>query len=100
MYQNACGGAAASAGVCVEADRECHSLISKEPAPVVEHDYSGFDIVKATQVRPALCLFYISQCSSNVSFLVLKGTAFKLKNRVSLSEDLVEGPTLGLRCLL
>ncbi|XP_072385791.1 palmitoyltransferase Hip14 isoform X2 [Diabrotica undecimpunctata] len=50
MYQNACGAAAASAGGCVETDRECHSLISKEPTiPAVEHDYSGFDIVKATQ---------------------------------------------------
>ncbi|KAJ8986067.1 hypothetical protein NQ317_003361 [Molorchus minor] len=50
MYQNACGAAAASAGGCVETDRECHSLISKEaPVPAIEHDYSGFDIVKATQ---------------------------------------------------
>uniref|UniRef100_A0A1Y1KH18 Palmitoyltransferase n=3 Tax=Photinus pyralis TaxID=7054 RepID=A0A1Y1KH18_PHOPY len=49
MYQNACGAAAASAGGCVEADRECHSLISKEPIVPAEHDYSGFDIVKATQ---------------------------------------------------
>ncbi|KAG5883927.1 hypothetical protein JTB14_032150 [Gonioctena quinquepunctata] len=50
MYQNACGAAAASAGGCVETDRDCHSLISKEPTvPAVEHDYSGFDIVKATQ---------------------------------------------------
>ncbi|KRT78753.1 Ankyrin repeat-containing protein, partial [Oryctes borbonicus] len=49
MYQNSCG-AAASAGGCVETERECHSLISREPAvPAVEHDYSGFDIVKATQ---------------------------------------------------
>jgi hypothetical protein len=51
MYQNACGAAAASAGGCVGSERDCHSLISKEPAvPAVEHDYSGFDIVKATQV--------------------------------------------------
>lgn len=49
MYQKACG-AAASAGGCVEADRECQGLISKEPIISVEHDYSGFDIVKATQV--------------------------------------------------
>jgi ankyrin repeat protein len=50
MYQNACGAAAASAGGCVGSERDCHSLISKEPAvPAVEHDYSGFDIVKATQ---------------------------------------------------
>ncbi|KAI4463292.1 palmitoyltransferase hip14 [Holotrichia oblita] len=35
---------------CVETERECHSLISREPAvPAIEHDYSGFDIVKATQ---------------------------------------------------
>lgn len=51
MYQNTCGAAAASAG-CVETDRECHSLISKEPpAPALDHDYSGFDVVKATQVK-------------------------------------------------
>ena len=51
MYQNACGAAAASAGGCVGSERDCHSLISKEPAvPAIEHDYSGFDIVKATQV--------------------------------------------------
>lgn len=51
MYQNACGAAAASAGGCVETERDCHSLISKEaPIPAIEHDYSGFDIVKATQV--------------------------------------------------
>ncbi|XP_023019839.1 palmitoyltransferase Hip14 isoform X1 [Leptinotarsa decemlineata] len=50
MYQNACGAAAASAGGCVETEKECHSLISKEPTvPAIEHDYSGFDIVKATQ---------------------------------------------------
>lgn len=49
MYQNSCG-AAASAGGCVETDKDCHSLISKEAAvPAIEHDYSGFDIVKATQ---------------------------------------------------
>lgn len=52
MYKNACGAAAASAGGCVETDKDCHSLISKEPTvPAVEHDYSGFDIVKATQVN-------------------------------------------------
>ncbi|XP_076274210.1 palmitoyltransferase Hip14 [Rhynchophorus ferrugineus] len=50
MYQNACGAAAASAGGCVETDKDCQSLISKEPhVPAIEHDYSGFDIVKATQ---------------------------------------------------
>ncbi|XP_045480576.1 palmitoyltransferase Hip14 isoform X2 [Harmonia axyridis] len=49
MYQNTCGAAAASAGGCLETDRDCHSLISKEPQIPVEHDYSGFDIVKATQ---------------------------------------------------
>ncbi|XP_022902031.1 palmitoyltransferase Hip14 [Onthophagus taurus] len=49
MYQNSCG-AAASAGGCVGSDRDCHSLVPREPAvPAVEHDYSGFDIVKATQ---------------------------------------------------
>lgn len=52
MYQNACGAAAASAGGCVETDRECHSLISKDSQiPAIEHDYSGFDIIKATQVN-------------------------------------------------
>ncbi|XP_019869510.2 palmitoyltransferase Hip14 isoform X2 [Aethina tumida] len=50
MYQNACGAAAASAGGCVETDRDCHGLINQEPSvPTIEHDYSGFDIVKATQ---------------------------------------------------
>lgn len=50
MYNSACG-AAATTGSCIETDRDCQSLISKEPpAPAVEHDYSGFDIVKATQV--------------------------------------------------
>lgn len=50
MYQNACG--AAVAGGCVEADRDCghHGLISREPPVFEEHDYSGFDVVKATQV--------------------------------------------------
>lgn len=52
MYQNACGAAAASAGGCVGSERDSHSLISKEPTiPAIEHDYSGFDIVKATQVE-------------------------------------------------
>lgn len=59
MYQNACGAAAASAGGCVETDKECHGLITKEAkVPVVEHDYSGFDIVKATQVRLLIVLFW------------------------------------------
>lgn len=50
MYKNNCGAAAASAGGCVVTDKDCHSLISKEPPiPLIEHDYSGFDIVKATQ---------------------------------------------------
>lgn len=49
MYQNACS-AAASAGGCVEGDKECQNLISREAPVPVEHDYSGFDIVKATQV--------------------------------------------------
>lgn len=58
MYQNACGAAAASAGGCVETDRDCHSLISKEPTvPAIEHDYSGFDIVKATQVTNLFLIF-------------------------------------------
>lgn len=63
MYQNSCA-AAASTGGCVETDRECHSLISREPAiPAIEHDYSGFDIVKATQVH------FCSNNSSNVNQL-------------------------------
>lgn len=48
MYQKACS---AASGGCVEADNlNRDGLISREPvvAPV-EHDYSGFDIVKATQ---------------------------------------------------
>lgn len=50
MYNSSCGTAAATGG-CIETDRDCQSLISREPnVPVVEHDYSGFDIVKATQV--------------------------------------------------
>lgn len=46
MYQKACS---AASGGCVEADNR-DGLISREPvvAPI-EHDYSGFDIVKATQ---------------------------------------------------
>lgn len=57
MYQNTCGAAAASAG-CVETDRE-YSLISKEPpAPALEHDYSGFDIVKATQVKQMIVIYF------------------------------------------
>ncbi|XP_066137592.1 palmitoyltransferase Hip14 [Euwallacea fornicatus] len=50
MYQNACGAAAAGAGICVETDKDSHSLISKEPqVPAIDNDYSGFDVVKATQ---------------------------------------------------
>uniref|UniRef100_A0A1L8DY41 Palmitoyltransferase n=1 Tax=Nyssomyia neivai TaxID=330878 RepID=A0A1L8DY41_9DIPT len=50
MYQSACG---AATGGCVKTEHH-HSresnLISHEPAVApVEHDYSGFDIVKATQ---------------------------------------------------
>lgn len=45
MYQTTC----AAAGVCSEIDRS-DPLISHEPSSLpIEHDYSGFDIVKATQ---------------------------------------------------
>lgn len=45
MYQTTC----AAAGVCAEQDRP-DPLISQEPSSLpIEHDYSGFDIVKATQ---------------------------------------------------
>lgn len=48
MYQSACG---AAAGGCSEPEREKEGLISRGPAKVApaEHDYGGFDIVKATQ---------------------------------------------------
>lgn len=50
MYQNSCGAAVASGGSCVESDRDYHSLISKDhTVPVIEHDCSSFDIIKATQ---------------------------------------------------
>lgn len=68
MYQNTCGAAAASAGGCVETERECHSLISKEPpVPAIEHDYSGFDVVKATQVKTNFLEF---SCGTKIQFLV------------------------------
>lgn len=55
MYQSACN--AATTGSCAEPEREHHhhdrdggGLISQEPATApIEPDYSGFDIVKATQ---------------------------------------------------
>lgn len=48
MYQaNSCG---VTAGVCAEQDGQVDPLISSEPSSLpVELDYSGFDIVKATQ---------------------------------------------------
>lgn len=47
MYQNAYIAAASG---CAEPDCERDPLISQEPPMIpVEHDYSGFDIVKATQ---------------------------------------------------
>ncbi|XP_057672728.1 palmitoyltransferase Hip14 [Diorhabda carinulata] len=50
MYQNSCGAAVASGGGCVESDKDYHSLISKDnTVPVIEHDCSSFDIIKATQ---------------------------------------------------
>lgn len=56
MYNSSCGTAATTGG-CIETDRDCQSLISKEPpVPAVEHDYSGFDIVKATQVTIILTI--------------------------------------------
>lgn len=67
MYQNTCGAAAASAGGCVETDKDCHSLISKEPPiPAVEHDYSGFDIVKATQVKIKIGYFITEPISNTI----------------------------------
>lgn len=46
MYQSSC----ASTGVCAEPDQERDPLISHESTTLpIEHDYSGFDIVKATQ---------------------------------------------------
>lgn len=46
MYQNC----ATASGVCAEVDRGGDPLISHEPSSLpIEHDYSGFDIVKATQ---------------------------------------------------
>lgn len=63
MYQNTCGAAAASAGVCVETDKDYHSLISKEPqVPAIENDYSGFDVVKATQVNYLLKCTQANKC--------------------------------------
>lgn len=49
MYQSACS--AATTGSCAEPERDHRDpLISHEPAVApIEHDYSGFDIVKATQ---------------------------------------------------
>lgn len=75
MYQNACGAAAASAGGCVETDKDCHSLIPKESiVPTIEHDYSGFDIVKATQVIFSTSIqtqfFYPLRFSSTVHLFV------------------------------
>ena len=50
MTRNSCA-AAASAGGCIETDNDNHRLVPHEPpAPVAEPDYSGFDVVKATQV--------------------------------------------------
>lgn len=47
MYQKACS---AASGGCVEPEHNRDGLIAHEPAVApVEHDYSGFDIVKATQ---------------------------------------------------
>ncbi|CAG9860947.1 unnamed protein product [Phyllotreta striolata] len=46
MYQNACGTASESA----QTTEDLEGLIKNEPVlPVIEQDYSGFDIVKATQ---------------------------------------------------
>ncbi|CAG9765425.1 unnamed protein product [Ceutorhynchus assimilis] len=60
MYQNTCGAAAAGAGVCTETDKDYHSLISKEPqVPQIENDYSGFDVVKATQYGAFSCVKHL-----------------------------------------
>ncbi|KPJ16263.1 Palmitoyltransferase ZDHHC17 [Papilio machaon] len=48
MYDSTCG--AAATGQCGKSQRECEGLPSREPPPApLERDYSGFDIVKATQ---------------------------------------------------
>lgn len=48
MYESTCG--AAASGQCVKPHPEGEGLISRDPPPPpVEHNYSGFDIVKATQ---------------------------------------------------
>lgn len=49
MYQKACS---AASGGCVEHEHHRDGLIAETnepPAPPSDHDYSGFDIVKATQ---------------------------------------------------
>lgn len=76
MYQNACGAAAASAGGCVETDKDCQGLIAKEPTvPVVEHDYGGFDIVKATQVQ-FVAVFFVLLMSKLTEILIFMVCAF------------------------
>ncbi len=48
MYQSACS--AATTGSCTEPERNDRDGLIPQPAVApVEHDYSGFDIVKATQ---------------------------------------------------
>lgn len=48
MYDSTCG--AAATGQCGKSQRECEGLPTREPPPApLERDYSGFDIVKATQ---------------------------------------------------
>lgn len=48
MYQSACS--AATTGSCAEPERNDRDGLIPQPAvQPVEHDYSGFDIVKATQ---------------------------------------------------
>lgn len=48
MYQSACS--AATTGSCAEPERNDRDGLIPQPAVApIEHDYSGFDIVKATQ---------------------------------------------------
>ncbi|XP_045487875.1 palmitoyltransferase Hip14 [Pieris rapae] len=48
MYDSTCG--AAASGQCGAPQHDCDGVTSRDPPPVpVEQDYSGFDIVKATQ---------------------------------------------------
>lgn len=49
MYESTCGAAAAAGGQCGAAQHERDEAAGPPPAAPAERDYSGFDIVKATQ---------------------------------------------------